>query len=88
MAPLSETGQNASSCLGHKSMTAARWIKYAFSVVLGNALYFLFARHLPAAARHQSSRVDIGLFIDLWICVAVYGLVELLAFVHSRRKER
>jgi hypothetical protein len=67
-------------------MTASRWIKYAFAVVVGNALYFVLARHLPAAARHRSSKVDVGLFIDLWLCVAVYGLVELLGFILSRRK--
>jgi hypothetical protein len=66
-------------------MTASRWLKYTFSVVAGNALYFFVVRHLPPAARHQSSRVDVGLFIDLWFCVAVYGLVELLTFLLSRR---
>jgi hypothetical protein len=69
-------------------MTISRWIKYLVSVLVGNAVYFFLARHVfPPAARHQFHRVDIGIFIDLWFCLVVYGLLELfiLLWKHDRR---
>ncbi|HKT10841.1 MAG TPA: hypothetical protein VJW77_03340 [Terriglobia bacterium] len=59
-------------------------IKYLVAIVLGNLIYFALSPHLPAAARHQPYRADIGLFVDLWFCVAVYGLIELLVFLKRR----
>ena len=44
------------------------------SIVIGNAIYFSAIDKLPPAARHQPNRIDWGLVVDLWICVAVYGL--------------
>jgi hypothetical protein len=66
-------------------MTASRWVKYLLSVVLGNGLYFVLYPHLPAAARHQFNRVDLGIFVDLWFCLLVYGLLELVALLRARR---
>ena len=63
---------------------AKRWIKYLIAIVVGNVVYFLLAPHLPPAAQHRPYRADIGLFVDLWFCVAVYGLIELLVFLARR----
>jgi hypothetical protein len=63
-----------------------RWIKYLIAIVVGNLIYFGIAPHLPPAARHRPYRADIGLFVDLWVCVAVYGLIELLASLAHRRR--
>lgn len=50
--------------------------KVWLAVIGGNLLYFavLFPR-LPAAARHESYRLDWGLLVDFWVCLAVYGLL-------------
>lgn len=44
------------------------------SILLGNAIYFAALDWLPPAARHQPNQFDWGLVVDLWICVAIYGL--------------
>jgi hypothetical protein len=66
-------------------MTASRWIKYLVSVGLGNGVYFALYPHLPAAARHQFNRVDVGILVDLWFCLLVYGLLELTSLVRRWR---
>jgi hypothetical protein len=66
------------------SATSARWIKSLIAVVLGNALYFSLAPHMPPAARHEPFQLDLGVLIDLWFCLVVYGLIELV--VHTRRR--
>jgi hypothetical protein len=63
-----------------------RWIKYLVAIVIGNAIYFVLEPHLPPAALHRPYHVDLGLFVDLWFCVAVYGLIELLVFVRQNRR--
>lgn len=56
-----------------------RLIKQAIAVVAGNLLYFfLLMPHLPLAARHRPDKLDLGLIIDFWVCVVVYGLIELI----------
>jgi hypothetical protein len=56
-----------------------RLIKQAIAVVAGNLLYFfVLTPHLPPAGRHRSDRLDVGLIVDFWVCVVVYGLIELV----------
>ncbi len=46
------------------------------AVLIGNAIYFLLvAPHLPERARHHYFALDLGLVVDFWICLVVYGLV-------------
>ena len=48
-------------------------------MIVGNLIYFfVMMPHLPPAARHRPDRLDLGLIIDFWICVVLYGLIELL----------
>lgn len=63
-----------------------KWIKCLVAVLLGNALYFALYPHLPLTARHRSGRLDLGTVVDFWFCLLVYGLLELGAFLESRRK--
>jgi hypothetical protein len=44
------------------------------AVLLGNVLYYSLRRYLPEAAQHEPFLLDWGLVVDLWFCVAVYGL--------------
>ncbi len=50
------------------------------AVVAGNAIYFFaLMPHLPPRAQHQVYRLDLGLVIDFWVCLAAWGIVELVA---------
>jgi len=56
-----------------------RLIKQTIAVIAGNLLYFfVLTPYLPSAGRHRPDRLDLGLLVDFWICVVVYGLIELL----------
>lgn len=62
-----------------------RILKQFAAVLIGNLLYFLFLMpHLPLAARHQPYRLDWGLVIDAWICLVIYGLIELVLRLHRK----
>jgi hypothetical protein len=62
---------------------ARRLLKQLVAILIGNAIYFLLLTpHLPASAQHSPDKLDLGLLLDFWICVVVYGLIELW----SRRK--
>jgi hypothetical protein len=56
-----------------------RLLKQFAAVLIGNLLYFfVLMPHLPPAARHIPYRLDWGLLVDLWICLVIYGLIELI----------
>jgi hypothetical protein len=56
-----------------------RLLKQSAAVVLGSLLYFfVLIQHLPPAARHQAFRLDWGLVVNAWICLVLYGLIELI----------
>jgi hypothetical protein len=56
-----------------------RLLKQAVAVILGSLFYFfVLMPHLPPAARHEPYRLDWGLLIDAWICLVLYGLIELI----------
>lgn len=55
-----------------------RLIKQAIAVVAGNLIYlFLLMPHLPPAGQHRPDRFDLGLLVDFWVCVVLYGVIEL-----------
>ncbi len=66
----------------------SKWLKFLVAILLGNALYFSLYPHLPPAARHRPFRLDLGTLVDFWLCLMVYGLLELGNFLHSRHKRR
>jgi hypothetical protein len=50
------------------------------AVVSGNAIYFLLLMPvLPSAAQHRPTHFDLGLIVDFWVCLACYGVVELIS---------
>ncbi len=56
------------------------FFKSLIAVVVGNAIYFLLLMPvLPPAGRHGIGKLDLGLLIDFWVCVAVFGVVELIS---------
>ena len=61
-----------------------RWIKYLIAIVVGNGVYFSLQSSFPPAAQHHPYHADLGMFVDLWFCVAVYGLIEMLILLAQR----
>jgi hypothetical protein len=61
-----------------------RLLKQLTAIIIGNAVFFVLMPYLPPKAQHQPDRLDLGLLVDFWVCVVVYGLIELIA--RMRRK--
>ncbi len=57
------------------------------AVVVGNGIYFLLMPDLPRRARHTTFRFDLGLVVDFWICLVIYGLLELFKRWRASRRE-
>ncbi len=59
------------------------------AVVVGNVVYFLVLWPLlPPAARHGIGRLDLGLAVDFWVCLAVYGVIALILRRKARTRSR
>ena len=56
------------------------------AVVGGNAAYFLLMPYLPPSARHVPFRIDVGLIVDFWFCLVVFGIVKTIAKKASEAK--
>jgi len=56
------------------------------AVIAGNVIYFLVLwPYLPAQARHEVYRFDLGLLVDFWLCLACFGVIKLISgFKKSR----
>jgi hypothetical protein len=62
-----------------------RTLKQFAAVTIGSLVYFfLLMPHLPARGQHQPFHIDVGLLVDVWICLVFYGLIELLDRKHRR----
>ena len=46
------------------------------AVLAGNAAYFLLMPYLPPGAKHVPFRMDLGLVVDLWFCLVVFGVIK------------
>lgn len=55
------------------------WAKYLLAILGGNVVYLLITPYLPVPLQHQTFRVDWGLGLDFVLCVALYGLIRLVA---------
>ncbi len=54
-----------------------RLLKQLAAVVVGSLLYFfVLMPHLPLAGRHHPFRIDVGLLVDAWVCLVLYGAIE------------
>lgn len=62
------------------------FFKSLLAVVSGNLIYFLVLPMLPGSARHHPMRLDLGLVVDAWFCVAMYGMIAM--FSRSAAKSR
>ena len=55
---------------------AVNFIQALAAVLLGNAAYLLLSPYLPARARHQVFKFDLGMLVDFWFCLVAYGLIR------------
>lgn len=63
-----------------QSVVLRNWLKALAAVLLGNLIYFFAVMpHVPEIGRHHPKRLDWGLALDFWVCLAIYGLIDLLA---------
>ena len=60
------------------SKSAANFVHALVAVVAGNAGYFLAMRFLPVRAKHVPFRFDLGLLVDFWFCLVVFGLIKMI----------
>jgi hypothetical protein len=49
------------------------------AVLTGNLIYSLLIPYLPPNVRHAPFRDDLGLAIDFWFCLVVFGIVKMVA---------
>jgi hypothetical protein len=61
------------------SRQATNFVHALAAVLAGNAVYFLLVRYLPLAARHQRSRIDLGMVVDFFICLVALGVIKTIA---------
>jgi hypothetical protein len=61
------------------SKSAANFIHALVAVLAGNAAYFLFEKYLPARAHHVPFRIDLGMLVDFWFCLVVFGIIKTVA---------
>lgn len=52
------------------------FLQSLIAVVAGNIVYFLLMPHLPPAARHDPTRLDLGVLIDFWFCLVFLGVIK------------
>lgn len=56
------------------------------AILLGNAIYFLVLwPFLPPSGRHRVNSIDLGLVIDFWVCLVIYGVIELVLRIKRAR---
>lgn len=64
-------------------------LKSLIAVVSGNVVYFfLLLPVLPHSARHRPLHFDLGLILDAWICLVIYGALSLLLREKTRKRTR
>ena len=66
------------------SKTVANFVHALVAVLAGNAAYFLLMKYLPPRARHVPFQIDLGLVVDFWLCLVVFGLIKTVA---GRRRD-
>lgn len=52
------------------------FLQALLAIILGNVVYFALLPTLPLVARHRPFRVDLGMVLDFWMCLVIYGLIR------------
>ncbi len=52
------------------------FLQALLAIILGNVVYFALLPTLPLVAQHRPFRVDLGMVLDFWMCLVIYGLIR------------
>jgi len=61
------------------SKSTANFFEALAAVVVGNAIYFFLEKYLPVGARHVPFQIDLGIAVDFWFCLVVFGIIKTMA---------
>ncbi|HXX28036.1 MAG TPA: hypothetical protein VEI99_06190 [Terriglobales bacterium] len=61
------------------SKSTANFFQALAAVMVGNAIYFLVEGYLPVRARHEPFKIDVGMVVDFWFCLVVFGIIKTIA---------
>jgi hypothetical protein len=61
------------------SKSATNFIHALVAVLAGNAIYFLLVKYLPTQVHHVPFRIDLGMVVDFWVCLVVFGIIKTVA---------
>ncbi len=59
-----------------KPSVAMNFLQALIAIILGNVVYFLLLPSLPPIARHHRFHIDVGMVVDFWLCLVVYGMIR------------
>ncbi len=65
------------------SKSTTNFFQALIAVLLGNLFYLLLEKHLPVRAQHVPFKMDLGVVVDFWFCLAIFGAIKTIA----RRKK-
>jgi hypothetical protein len=57
----------------------SNFVHALIAVLTGNLIYWLLIPYLPPDVRHAPFKNDLGLAIDFWFCLVVFGIVKMVA---------
>jgi len=70
------------------SKSTINFLHALVAVIAGNAAYFLLMRYFPPRARHVPFQIDLGLVVDFWFCLVVFGAIKTIAGRKSKSSKQ
>jgi len=67
------------------SKSTANFFHALAAVLVGNTIYFLLEKYLPARAHHSPFKIDLGMAVDFWFCLVVFGIIKTVATRRGRK---
>jgi hypothetical protein len=61
------------------SRSTANFLHALVAVLVGNAIYFVLEKYMPMRAHHVPMRIDLGMLVDFWFCLVVFGIIKTVA---------
>lgn len=59
-----------------KQSVLVNLLQALLAIILGNIVYFLLLPSLPSVARHHPFHIDLGMVLDFWFCLVIYGAIR------------
>ena len=68
--------QPQDGALVSKLSVRLNFLQALLAIIVGNVVYFALLPSLPLVARHRPFRMDLGMVLDFWMCLVIYGLIR------------